>query len=194
MARPSKTSRNPGPAFGFRAEEFVLVAGEPIAFAAEQDGDPRNIDHFFITIRAGRFGSLRISISTASRKHALAGFDPRMRLAILTSTWSELPPSGVFPVPGLNYAQFESAHPVVYREMERPALEMLLAAKAGRALLVEGWGALYLRDHPGIHQVHSRRASSSVPADHVGRDGALRFYFAEDRRAEMLLFKYAGQA
>ena len=123
----------------------------------------------------------------------MAGFDPRMRLAIVSSTWSELPPSGVFPVPGLNYAQLESAQPVVYRETERPALEKLLAAKARRAVFVEGWGALYLRDQPGIHQVHSRRASSSVPTDHVGRDGAIRFYFAENRTAEMLLFKYAGQ-
>lgn len=176
-----------------RAGEFVLVAGAPVAFAAEQNADPRNIDHFWITIRAGRFGSVRISISTSSRQHAMAGFDPRMRLAIVSSTWSELPPSGVFPVPGLNYAQLESAQPVVYRETERPALEKLLAAKARRAVFVEGWGALYLRDQPGIHQVHSRRASSSVPTDHVGRDGAIRFYFAENRTAEMLLFKYAGQ-
>ncbi len=177
-----------------RAEEFVLVAGEPVAFAAETDPDPRNIDHFWITIRAGRFGLLRISVSTSSRKHALAGFDPRMRLGRLTSTWSELPPSGVFPVAGLNYAQLESAQPVDYRATERPVLEKLLAEKAGRAVFVEGWGAVYLRDQLGIHQVHSRRASSSVPTDHVGRDGALRFYFREDNTAEMLLFKYAGQA
>jgi hypothetical protein len=37
------------------------------------------------------------------------------------------------------------------------------------------------------------RASCSVLRDFVGRDGAIRFYFAEDSRAELLLFKYCGQ-
>jgi len=32
----------------------------------------------------------------------------------------------------------------------------------------------------------------SVPRDFLGRDGAIRFYFA-DARAELLLFKYCGQ-
>jgi hypothetical protein len=178
---------------GLLAEDLVLVAGEPVDFVAEFNADRRNIDHFWITIRAGRFGRLRISINTMSRKHALAGFDPRMRVGVLSSTWKELPPEGVFPVSGLDYAQLEQAQPVEYEALERHALENLLIEKSRRALFVEGWGALYLRDQIGIHQVHSRRASSSVPTDHIGRDGALRFYFAEDRSAEMLLFKYAGQ-
>jgi hypothetical protein len=36
------------------------------------------------------------------------------------------------------------------------------------------------------------RASSSVPRDYVGRDGAIRFYF-QTGHAELLLFKYCGQ-
>jgi hypothetical protein len=36
------------------------------------------------------------------------------------------------------------------------------------------------------------RASCSVPRDLQGRDGAIRFYYA-DARAELLLFKYCGQ-
>ncbi len=191
--RDSLAARNKKTNFAFRADEFVVAAGELMAFEKEADADPGKIDHFWITIRAGNFGWLRISISTWSLKHAADGFDPRMRVGVFPSTWSELPASGVFPAAGLNYADFERASPIVYREMERPALEELLAAKARRAIFVEAWGALYLRDRLGIHQVHSRRASCSVRSDHVGRDGAVRFFYREDSAAEMLLFKYCGQ-
>ncbi len=180
--------------FAFRAEQFVLGAGEIVSFMREADPDPAKIDHFWITIRAGHFGRLRISISTWSLKHAADGFDPRMRVAVVPGTWSQLPPSGLFPAPGLDYAEIERATPVVYRELERPALEQLLEAKARRAIFLEAWGALYLRDRMGIHQVHSRRASCSVRTDYVGRDGALRFYYREEFASEMLLFKYCGQA
>ena len=71
-------------------------------------------------------------------------------------------------------------------------MEELLAAKAGRAIFAEAWGALYLRDRLGIHQVHSRRASCSMRSDYVGRDGPIRFYHRENS-AETLLFKYCGQ-
>jgi hypothetical protein len=186
-------ARNKNTDVAFRADEFVVAAGELVAFEKETDTDPDRIDHFWITIRAGNFSRLRISISTWSLKHAADGFDPRMRVGVFPSTWSELPLSGVFPAAGLNYADFERASPIVYHEMDRPALEELLVAKARRAVFVEAWGALYLRDHLGIHQVHSRRASCSVRSDHIGRDGALRFFYREHSAAEMLLFKYCGQ-
>jgi hypothetical protein len=192
LVRRPTTSRNQSADFVFRADEFVVGSGELISFASEVGPDPGKIDHFWITIRAGNFGLLRISISTWSLKHATDGFDPRMRIGVLPSNWSQLPTSGVFPVAGLDYAVLERANPIVYREMKRPDLEELLATKAGRAIFVEAWGALYLRDRLGIHQVHSRRASCSVRADHIGRDGALRFYFS-DKTAEMILFKYCGQ-
>ncbi len=57
---------------------------------------------------------------------------------------------------------------------------------------MEAWGEFYVRNHIGLHQVHSRRASCSVLKDYQGRDGAIRFYF-QDGTAEMLLFKYCGQ-
>ena len=50
-----------------------------------------------------------------------------------------------------------------------------------------------MQDVPGIHQLHSRRGSHAVPKDHLGRDGAVQFYFAESQRSELLLFKFAGQ-
>ena len=170
--------RNKKTDFAFRADEFVVAAGELVAFEKEADADPAKVDHFWITIRARNFGWLRISISTWSLKHAADGFDPRMRVGVFPSTWSELPASGVFPADGLNYADFERASPILYREMERPALEELLAAKARRAIFVEAWGALYLRDRLGIHQVHSRRASCSgaifLPGRVRGRNDSLQ--------------------
>jgi hypothetical protein len=188
----SPTACNKSSDFVFRADEFVVGAGEIVSYLKEVDVDPAKIDHFWITIRAGSFGLLRISISTWSLRHAADGFDPPMRVGVLPSTWSELPAPGVFPVADLDYAQLERTTPIVYREIERPALEELLIAKAGRAIFAEAWGALYLRDRLGIHQVHSRRASCSVRSDYVGRDGAIRFYYRENS-AEMLLFKYCGQ-
>ncbi len=184
---------NDGADFAFHADEFVVVAGEPANFQVEIDRDPRKIDHVWITIRAGRFGRLRISINTWSLKHEADGFDPRMRVGRLASPWTQLPESGVFPARRLDYAELERGQSISYPEMERPALEKLLREKTDRAICVEAWGALYLRDRLGIHQVHSRRASCSVRRNHVGRDGAVRFYFPGGT-AEMILFKYCGQA
>ncbi|MEO8044171.1 MAG: hypothetical protein ABI674_04640 [Spartobacteria bacterium] len=181
-----------GDDFAFRADEFVVVAGEPANFQVEADSDPLKIDHVWITIRAGRFGRLRIAISTWSLKHAADGFDARMRVGVIAAPWTQLPESGVFPAYGLDYGEFERQQSIVYPETERPVLEKMLREKTERAICVEAWGALYLRDRLGIHQVHSRRASCSVRTDYVGRDGAVRFYFPE-RTAEMILFKYCGQ-
>jgi hypothetical protein len=111
----------------------------------------------------------------------------------MRSQWSQLPAAGLFPAARLDYAELEHITAIVYQEMERSELEKFLAAKAGRANFVEAWGAFYLRGKPGIHQVHSRRASCSVRTDYVGRDGAARFYYRENL-AEMILFKYCGQA
>jgi len=116
-----------------------------------------------------------------------------MRVGIVISTWKELPAAGLLKSTGLDYRALENASPVVYVEYERPALELLLTEKTSRAILIEAWGELYVRTHLGIHQVHSMRTSSAVPRDFPGRDGAIRFYFAENSRAELLLFKYCGQ-
>jgi hypothetical protein len=176
-----------------RQDEFVVVAGELVDYAAETGSDPVNIDHFWITIRTGDPGLLRIAINTFSRDNAAAGFDPRIRVGIVASTWSALPAAGVFKCHGLDYAEIESKGVVTFAEYERPALEQLLAEKIRRAIFIEAWGELYARDHLGIHQVHSQRASCSMRKDYQGRDGAIRFYFGEDSTAEMLLFKYCGQ-
>jgi hypothetical protein len=172
--------------------DIVHVAGTPITFAAEIDAVPANIDHFWITIGFGSRDPIRISLSTHSRQNAAAGFDPRIRLGIVASSWTELPRAGLEKSPGVDYRAIEQASPVTYVEQARPALEILLADKANRAAFIEAWGELYVRTHIGIHQVHSMRASCSVPRDFVGRDGAIRFYFP-DGQSELLLFKYCGQ-
>jgi len=171
----------------------VHLAGVPIAFAAETDRVPANIDHFWITIGIGGNEPIRIALSTHSRQNAAAGFDPRVRVGVVVSAWQKLPPPEMVGCRGLDYHEIEAAAPVAYIEYERPALETLLEEKAGRAIFIEAWGELYVRNHLGIHQVHSRRASCSVPQDYTGRDGAIRFYFGGEGAAEMLLFKYCGQ-
>lgn len=189
--RPKKRQASRGYA-GLNDGDLVHVAGSPIAFAAEIDRVPANIDHFWITIGIATGEPIRIALSTHSRQNAAAGFDPRVRVGIVASNWSELPAAGLMKSPGLDYAVIEAASPVSYLDYERPALELLLTNKAKRAALIEAWGELYLRTHAGIHQVHSMRASCSVPRDLVGRDGAIRFCFP-DKTAELLLFKYCGQ-
>ena len=169
------------------------MAGTPISFAAEIDRLPANIDHFWITLGFGSGQPIRVSLSTHSRQNAAAGFDPRIRLGLVASTWSELPSAGLEKSPGLDYRVIEQESSVTYAEVARPALELLLADKAKRAVFVEAWGDLYIRTHVGIHNVHSMRASCSVPRDLIARDGAIRFYFTEESRCELLLFKYCGQ-
>ena len=179
-------------AFPLNHGDLVHLAGTPVAFAAEIDRVPANIDHFWITVDVGTDQSVRIALSTHSRQNAAAGFDARIRLGIVTSKWKELPPAGIMKSAGLDYRTIEAASPVGYVEYARPALEILLSDRSKRATFVEAWGELYVRTHAGIHQVHSMRASCSVPRDSIGRDGAIRFYFLGGT-AELLLFKYCGQ-
>ena len=175
-------------------DRYVCVSGEIAAVAVEQEEDERKIDHVWITVRAGEFGRVQISLSTASRQSRALGFDPRVRVGVLRSTWRELPIAGVRPITmPFDYATLEREHAIEYAPQERPALERLLTEKARRAIFVEGWGEFYIRAHIGIHQIHSRRGSHAVPRDIVGQDGAICLYFREGHAREMLLFKFDGQ-
>ena len=179
--------------FSFRADEFVVGAGEPIGFQVESDIDPRKIDHVWVTIRAGRFGPLRIAINTYSLKHADNGFDPRMRVGVLTSQWSQLPESGIFPspdwtAPNSSVLRWSSTGKWNGRPWKRCSRQRRI-----RAIFVEAWGAFYRRDRFGIHHVRRRRASCSVRTDYSGRDGALRFYYREDSAAEMFFLNTAAR-
>jgi len=177
----------------FRPGEFVRVAGPPIGYHIERKADVRRIDHLTILVQAGGFGALGIALNTYSLRSLNAGYAPQLRIAVLSSHWSVLPPAGVSRSGGLSYSTLEVKNPIVYRELARPTLESLLIEKLNRSLLIEGWGEFYVRIHSGIHQVHSRRASCAVPADYLERDGAIRFYFKQNGLAELLLFKFCGQ-
>jgi hypothetical protein len=172
--------------------KFVRVAGEPVGCEIERDNDPSRIDHLWITIRAGVFGSMRIAVNTISLRNRDLGFDSNVRVGTIPSSWNQLPAPGVFASDPVDYSNLETAQTVIFQEYARMALESLLVEKIDRSTFVEGWGELYVRGHTGIHEVHSRRASHAFKTDYVGRDGAVRLYFQEGR-AEMLLFKFYGQ-
>src|SRR4051812_15803461 len=174
-------------------DQFVAAAGELGKITVEREADDLKNDHVWITIQAGEFGLIDIAISTQSRYSSIAGSDPRVRIGIITSTWTELPPAGVRLTSGLDYAVVEAEHLTTFGILERTVLEEMLISKARRAIFIEAWGEFYVRAHIGIHQVHSRRASFALRRDLIGRDGALRFYFPSPNRSEMLLFKFAGQ-
>ena len=168
------------------------MAGELAGFAIEHEKDLSRIDHLWISVHAGRFGPMRITLNTSSLRNRQLGFDARVSVGILESTWNQLPPAGLFVSEPLDYATIVASNAVDFRQFERVPLESLIAEKVDRAEFVEGWGELYVRGHTGIHQVHSRRASYAFKTDHIGRDGAVRFYF-KAARSEMLLFKFYGQ-
>ena len=169
------------------------MAGAPVRFEVERHSDQRKIDHVWLHVKAGDHGTIRISLNTWSLKSFESGYDPRIRVAIVTSRWRKLPGFGIFPSNGLDYADISTTNSDGFFEYERLALEQLIASNFERAAVVEAWGELYLRGHRGIHQVHSRRASSVIAMDQVGRDGAVRFYYEEDRTTQLLLFKFSGQ-
>lgn len=135
-----------------------------------------------------------VSVNTISRRNRDAGFDARIRVARLKRTWETLPAPVYEAHQGLDYEPIESQANVYYEFFEQPALEELLLAAARTAERLETWGESYhRRGQPGIHQIHSRRASCAVSEDFRGRDGALQFYFEKDRIAELFLFKFCGQ-
>ncbi|MEO5722168.1 MAG: hypothetical protein ABIR71_11945 [Chthoniobacterales bacterium] len=172
--------------------KFVHVSGTIARVVVETSDRVEKIDHVWIDLETGLEGILRLSLSTCSRQSRNAGFDPRIWVGIVHSSWTELPTPGIEPGQPFNYATLESTRRTDYLAFARRELEQLLIEKAGRALCAEAWGDLYVRGQAGVHQIHSRRASFAVRTDHIGRDGALQFYY-DDGVRELLLFKFAGQ-
>ncbi len=174
-------------------DQYVSVAGEIASVVVEREIDERKVDHVWIDVRAGESGRLQISLSTCSRQSRAAGFDPRVRIGLITSAWTELPLAGVHVATPLDYAILEGAHEIQYRTYERKEVEQLILERTDRALFAEAFGEFYVRSRMGVHQIHSRRGSFAVPEDHVGRDGALQLYYHDPNVRETLLFKFAGQ-
>jgi hypothetical protein len=173
--------------------KFVHVRGVPYTVAAEESDDPLKIDHVFLNVEVPPFGRLRVAVNTLSRLSRDEGGDARIRVGIIRSTYTEKPAPSLEECAGLDYAKQDEKHGVVYEAYEHPALMEMLVGKMKIAIRAEIWGELYARDHLGIHQVHSRRASKAVPQDVPNRDGALKLYYPQDNATEAFLFKFDGQ-
>ena len=112
---------------------------------------------------------------------------------MVKSVWTEKPTPALIEEPGQDYGKLEKVMTILYEPFEPEALADFLIERVKRAIRVEVWGDLYAREHLGVHQIHSRRASCAVSFDLKGRDGALKLYYAEDNAAELFLFKFCGQ-
>jgi hypothetical protein len=175
------------------ATPLVRVVGDHLKGRVETPGHIRHPDHFWISVDPGFGMRILVSVNTCSHRNAEAGFDPRVRLGILRGNWEELPERGFNECRRFSYGDLPGQDTVDFRPLERVVLEQLLLDRVSAAAMIEVWGAPYHRDHPGIHQIHSRSASCAVAESSEGLDGALRFYFGEERRTETLLFKFCGQ-
>ena len=175
-----------------RPAKFVHVRGVPYTVAAETAENPDDADHLHLTLEVPPFGRLRAAVNTFSKLNRDAGFDPRIRMGIVSAPYEKKPEPGLEELPGQDYAQLEAILPIAYEHYDREPLSALLMEKMKRAVRAEVWGELYAREHLGIHQIHSRRASCAVSLDLHNRDGALKLYYP-DGLSELLLFKFCGQ-
>jgi hypothetical protein len=169
------------------------VAGAVSKFEIENSAREENIDHVYATIDAGLQKPVILSLNTLSFRNRVAGHDPRIRLGTLRWRWTHLPARGLYPLEFFDYESVELIENVEYRVVERTAMEEFFALRCANCRRIEAWGVPYHRAQPGLHQIHSRRASSGVAADLRGHDGAVRFYFDEDQHSELVLLKFAGQ-
>jgi len=170
---------------------LIKVVGRILGAEIEKHECSAMIDHVWIRIHAGE--EIIASVNTSSRKNQLAGFDPRIRVGLSRATWLTLPPYGAEVCPVNDYAEIEAHSNVFFEHYDRKPLEDLLLDRCASACLLEVWGTPYHQRVPGVHQVHSRRASCAVPEDIRGRDGALKFYFESGQATELFLFKFCGQ-
>ncbi len=168
------------------------VIGIPYQVELEVAPNPNRVDHVWFTLKVPPCGAVQLSVNTMSRLNLLAGQDPRVRVGILHTAWTEKPEPLLEESEGLDYTNIEAQTPLEFSYREHEELAEMLITRGRAALRVEAWGELYRRDHLGMHQIHSRRASCAVSTDVLGRDGAIRFYLP-DGNAEMFLFKYCGQ-
>ena len=172
---------------------MARVAGDVVRFDIENSQREENVDHVYASIDAGLQAPVTLSLNTLSFRNRVAGHDPRIRLGILRWRWTHLPPRGLYPLEFFDYDTVELIENVEYRVLERSAMEEYFALRCANCRRIEAWGVPYHRTQPGLHQIHSRRASASVDSDLRGRDGAVRFYFDEDQRVELAMLKFAGQ-
>jgi hypothetical protein len=170
---------------------YLYVAGTPRGVRLEEHPNHLHVDHVWIDLAVPPCGMVRLSLNTLSKLNERAGFDPRVRLAISRTVYHHLPEPMLEESAPLDYRLLDEG--LSYALYEQDALRTLLVDAAKRAVRIEAWGELYTRDHIGLHQLHSRRASCAVARDYLGKDGAIKLYY-QDRTAELLLVKFCGQA
>lgn len=189
-----RSLRQRRPAWWPGDESLVCACGDVVYAKVEEAVRSELVDHVWIRLDSGMGVPIETSINTWSLKNEEAGFDPRIRAGVVRGGWESLPLRGVQPMrKGFDYAHVEAAENVYYEHLDRSEMEDLLVSKATHCLKMEVWGMPYQRPRPGIHQIHSRRASCAVSTDIIGSDGGIKFYFADHRTTEMWLFKFCGQ-
>ena len=171
---------------------YAHAVGIPGKVELEIAKSPEHVDHVWINIDVPPCGNVLLSVNTLSRLNRNAGFEPRVNLAVVKTSYAGMPEPFIEEALGLDYATIESQFHPVFQYKDPGEMAELLIAKGRAAVRIEVWGELYRRGHLGLHQIHSRRASCAMPADLVGNDGAIRFYLPHGK-AEMFLFKYCGQ-
>ncbi len=175
---------------------LLHAVGPVIEAVVESSPQPERVDHVWITIEPMRGQRLVLAINTLSQKNRGAGFDDRIWVGRVWGHWEILPQATIEPWAEFAYAAIESQANVFYETLGRLAMEELLLELAESCLLLEAWGTPYHRQRgkiSGLHQIHSRAPSCAVREGLVGRDGALRFYFAQDQKTLLLLCKFCGQ-
>lgn len=173
--------------------KFVHIRGVPYTVVVEETEDPLAADHIYLNVEVPPFGRLRVCLNTVSRLNRDAGFDGRVRVGIIKSTFTEKPALALEECPGLDYAKQDEKFHVQYEFCDHKTFTETFAVKFKVAIRAEIWGELYAKDHLGIHQIHSRRASAAVAQDVKNRDGAIKLYYP-DGTTEAFLFKFDGQA
>lgn len=171
---------------------YAHVVGTAVKAEMETASSPDRVDHVWITLDVPPCGKVLLSVNTLSRLNRLAGFEHRVNLAVVKTTYAGMPEPFIEEAMGLDYATVEAQFRPRWKWHEHEELAALLMERTRAALRIEAWGEIYRDQHIGLHQIHSRRASCAVKTDITGHDGALRFYLPEGR-AEMFLFKYCGQ-
>ena len=175
-----------------RGDTYIRAIGIPYRVDMEPELNPSRLDHVWLVMEVAPIGRIIVAINTLSLINRDAGYDPRVSLGIIPTHYEKRPEPLIEDHIPLDYTVLEATTDVRFTPMEPNALEELLMQKCNAAVRAEVWGELYIREHLGVHQIHSRRASCAVVRDIIGKDGGLRLYY-RDGTAELLLFKFCGQ-
>jgi len=181
----------------FTRFSFVKACGSDLQARVEESRHEDRIDHVWITMHCGFSPRILVSVNTWSMRNYEEGYDGRVQMATISGSCNHFPPRGVERMEPFDYSGIEASTNVFYEHKTRVEAENLLLDLCQRADHLEAWGMPYHQSKsPGLHQIHSRRASCAVKEDHRGEDGGLKFYGkgADNIWWVMVLTKFCGQA